>query len=239
MLRTRTSALIAAAVAIPLLLSSCGGDPATTEPTASASASPTSSGLVGGDPSTWAPTELTQADNGTTVEWVVGQAAILTDLPATDANNNITVMSSNPTIVEPVQGDGTTTNPGFRAIAPGYARIIVWDGFPADGPADPIEQFTVQVTSDPAADGNPWNEAPLEITGKKVTMRAGQTAMWTEYSFDKGIKVKSKADLIAEPWTADDAQTAGFTAIGVGKTKVKVKNADGKVVAKVKVIVTP
>lgn len=242
MSRTRSTALIAAVVALPLVLAACGGS-STTEATpsataATASASASSTALAGGDPSTWAPVDLTQADNGSTLDWQVGQSAILTDLPADDATNNITVMSTNPTVVEPMQGDGKTTNPGFTALAPGYAKIIVWDGYPADGDAQPIEQFTVQVTNDPNADGNPWNGGPIAITAKTITLKAGETAMWQDLTFGKKI-VTSKSELIAQPWTKDNAKVPGFTAVGVGTTVVKVKTAKGKVVGKVKVTVTP
>lgn len=242
MSRSRSTALFATVVALPLLLSACGGsstsDATASSPAATASAAPSSTALAGGDPSTWAPVELTQAENGTVLNWQVGQSAILTDLPAPDANNQITVMSTNPTIVEPVQGDGTTTNPGFRAIAPGYAQIIVWDGAPADRAAQPIEQFVVQVTNDPNADGNPWNGSPYSITEKTITLRAGETAMWEDMTFGKKT-VTSNNGLVAQPWTKDDAKVPGFTAIGVGTTVVKVKNAKGKVLGKVKVTVTP
>ena len=69
----------------------------------SSSSTEESSEMVGGDPGTWAPIEITQSTNGTTVDMVVGQAAIFTDLPDSPT---VMVESSDPMVVEASQAEG-------------------------------------------------------------------------------------------------------------------------------------
>jgi len=122
----RTTALVLAGVLAVggAGLAACSSD---TESTSSE----TSSEMVGENPSTWAPIEVTQSANGTTIDMVVDQAAIVTDIP-----EGVTVESSDPAVVEASQArtDGDAVYvAGLTAKAPGTATITV---LYADQPAD-------------------------------------------------------------------------------------------------------
>lgn len=104
--------------------------------------------MVGDNPATWSPVLLTPDENNMTVSVVPGQAIVFDNFPM-GPDTVINVMSDNPDVVLPSQGEVTdtmTTNPGALAISPGTAQLVVWDGFPADGSAEPIAQYTVNVS---------------------------------------------------------------------------------------------
>jgi len=109
-----------------------------------------SSEMVGGDPGTWAPIEITQSTNGTTVDMVVGQAAIFTDLPDSPT---VMVESSDPMVVEASQAEGegeVTAVAGLVAKGEGSATITVVDTSMAEdagGASNVIIEFTVNVAA--------------------------------------------------------------------------------------------
>jgi len=116
----------------------------------SSSSSDEAGQMVGEDPGTWAPIEITQSTNGTTVDMVVGQAAIFTDLPDSPT---VMVESSDPAVVEAsqAQGEGDVTSvAGLVARGEGSATITVLDtSMPADagGASNVIIQFEVNVSA--------------------------------------------------------------------------------------------
>lgn len=118
---------------------------------ACSSSSEESGQMVGGDPGTWAPIDITQSTNGTTVDMVVGQAAIFTDLPDSPT---VMVESSDPMVVEAsqagVEGDATMSA-GLVARGEGTATITAVDtAMPADagGASNVIIQFEVNVSAE-------------------------------------------------------------------------------------------
>jgi len=139
----RTPALVLAGalalggIGLAACSSSDAGSPATS-----------SSAIVGDNPSTWAPLEITQSTNGTTVNMVVDQAAIFTDLPEDPA---LVVESSDPSVVDVSQaqssGDAASLA-GMVAVGPGTATITVLNpDEPSDqgGASNVIIQFDVTV----------------------------------------------------------------------------------------------
>jgi len=117
----------------------------------SSSSTEESGQMVGGDPGTWAPIEITQSTNGTTVDMVVGQAAIFTDLPDSPT---VMVESSDPMVVEASQAEGegeVTAVAGLVAKGEGTATITVVDTSMAEdagGASNVIIQFTVNVAAE-------------------------------------------------------------------------------------------
>ena len=117
----------------------------------SSSSTEESNEMVGGDPGTWAPIEITQSTNGTTVDMVVGQAAIFTDLPDSPT---VMVESSDPVVVEASQAEGegdVTAVAGLVAKGAGTATITVVDTSMAEdagGASNVIIQFTVNVAAE-------------------------------------------------------------------------------------------
>jgi hypothetical protein len=114
--------------------------------------------LVGGDPSTWAPVNITQADNGTKVNLVVGQNAIFTDLPPNDANTTVIVRQSPKGVVRITQQsvkDGVATNAGFQAINNSKTVVTVYDGKPKDPKTKVIMKITVRVKLAPPTGVSP------------------------------------------------------------------------------------
>jgi hypothetical protein len=107
--------------------------------------------MVGEDPGTWAPIEITQSTNGTTVDMVVGQAAIFTDLPDSPT---VMVESSDPMVVEASQAEGegdVTAVAGLVARGAGTATVTVVDTSMAEdagGASNVIIQFTVNVSAE-------------------------------------------------------------------------------------------
>jgi len=116
----------------------------------SSSSSDEAGQMVGEDPGTWAPIEITQSTNGTTVDMVVGQAAIFTDLPD---QPTVMVESSDPMVVEASQAEGSgdvTAVAGLVAKGAGTATITVVDTSMAEdagGASNVIIQFEVNVTA--------------------------------------------------------------------------------------------
>lgn len=116
----------------------------------SSSSSDEAGQMVGEDPGTWAPIEITQSTNGTTVDMVVGQAAIFTDLPD---QPTVMVESSDPMVVEASQAEGSgdvTAVAGLVAMGAGTATITVVDTSMAEdagGASNVIIQFEVNVTA--------------------------------------------------------------------------------------------
>lgn len=110
-----------------------------------------SASMVGGDPGTWTPLQISQNDNGTTIDMVVGQAAIFTDLPD---DPTLKVESSDPAVVEASQAEGTgevTAVAGLVAKAPGTATITaLYPDQPADqgGASNVVMTFTVNVSAE-------------------------------------------------------------------------------------------
>lgn len=117
----------------------------------SSSSTEESGEMVGGDPGTWAPIEITQSTNGTTVDMVVGQAAIFTDLPDSPT---VMVESSDAMVVEASQAEGegdVTSVAGLVARGEGTATVTVKDtSMPEDqgGASNVIIQFTVNVAAE-------------------------------------------------------------------------------------------
>jgi hypothetical protein len=117
----------------------------------SSSSTEESGEMVGADPGTWAPIEVTQSTNGTTVDMVVGQAAIFTDLPDSPT---VMVESSDPMVVEASQAEGegdVTAVAGLVARGAGTATITVVDTSMAEdagGASNVIIQFTVNVSAE-------------------------------------------------------------------------------------------
>ena len=140
----RTSALVlAGALALGAVgLAACSSSDSSSSTESSASA------MVGENPGTWAPLEITQSTNGTTVDMVVDQAAIFTDLPEDSA---LMVESSDPSVVEVSQaqtsGDSTSVA-GMVAKSAGTATItVLYPDEPADqgGASNVVIQFDVTV----------------------------------------------------------------------------------------------
>lgn len=77
---------------------------------------------------------------------LVGQTAIFTDLPESNADNLIVVVSSKKGVVKVTQQspDGTTFA-GLTAKKKGKTTITVWDGKPNTKKAIVVMQFTVKV----------------------------------------------------------------------------------------------
>jgi hypothetical protein len=143
-MKSRVIAWVAAPLLLASLLAGCSTDSATTEQTTD---DPSTGEIAGGDPSTWAPIEISTADNGKNLLMVPNQRAIFTDLPADDANNAITLETSDPVAVEVIQREETEDSvsvPGLIAVSAGEATITVFDGFPADGDAEVV--MTVNIT---------------------------------------------------------------------------------------------
>lgn len=143
-MKSRSLAWLGAPLLLTALLAGCASD---STPSEEASSTPSAGEIDGGDPSTWAPIEISTADNGKTLLMVPNQRAIFTDLPADDANNAITLETSDPVAVEVIQREeteDTVSVPGLIAVSAGEATITVFDGFPADGDAEVV--MTVNIT---------------------------------------------------------------------------------------------
>jgi len=131
-------ASLSAVVAVGVVsLAGCGG-------------SSSDSTMTGDNPGTWAPLEITQSANGTTLDMVVDQAAIFTDLPDSPT---VVVESSDSAVVEASQAEGegeVTAVAGLIARSAGTSTITVKDtSMPEDagGASNVIMEFTVNVTA--------------------------------------------------------------------------------------------
>jgi hypothetical protein len=145
-MKSRVIAWVAAPLLLVAVLAGCSSDSATTD---ESTVAPSADEIVGGDPSTWAPIEISTADNGKTLLMVPNQRAIFTDLPADDANNSITLETSDPVAVEVIQREeteDTVSVPGLIAVSAGEATVTVFDGFPADGDAEVVMKVNITVS---------------------------------------------------------------------------------------------
>jgi hypothetical protein len=107
--------------------------------------------IVGADPSSWAPVVLTSQLSGQSIDMRPGQSGIFVELPDDSADTNIVVESSDPVAVKPVQREDQgsyQTQPGITAQKVGKSTISVLDGFPADGEAELLYEFTVNVITE-------------------------------------------------------------------------------------------
>lgn len=207
-----------------IAVAGCSSTATTETPTPAGSAS---GSLVGGDPAVWAPVIVSPADTGKVLELVVGQVVQIQGIPE---ETEVGVGCTNPDIIDSSSG-GDGAVPSFQAVAPGYGIVKV------DSADASIAEYTVMVTNDPNADGNPWNGDPM-TAASTMSMVAGQSAMWEQYATADGYTVKTSDDWIARPWPADDSAVAGFTAVGVGEATVTVQDAQGATVAEAQVTVT-
>lgn len=132
-------------------------------PSSSIDSSPS---VVGGDPSTWAPVNITQADNGTKINLVVGQNAIFTDLPQNDDNTTVIVRQNPKGVVRITQQsvqDGVATNAGFQAINNSKTVVTVYDGKPKDKNTKVIMKITVRVKLAPPTGASPAASAVASV----------------------------------------------------------------------------
>ena len=237
-MRRRQASLVIAAVVASLTLAACGGGDADSTATPTAAPTPTSTALVGGDPSTWAPVEVTMDMNGQVIDLVVGQAVNFTDLPEL-ANPN--VGTSAPLVIEPHNptDDGSMqTGAGVQAVGVGGANVIVWDGFPADGAAEPVFQVNFRVKEQTGA----YPPAVVVPKGTKaVELVSGQIAVFE--GLKDGFTLGSKNEMaVVVPTqdmpTADQPAGPWVLAVGEGTSKVKLFNPKGKKKGNAKVTVT-
>lgn len=130
-------------------LAACSSSSSTPEKSAAATAA-ASEATPGDNPGTWTPLDITQSVNGTTVDMVVDQVGIFTDLPN---DEGIVVESSDPSIVQAdaPEGDGAiTASAAVIAKAPGTATITVKYADEADdqgGASNVVMQFEVNVAA--------------------------------------------------------------------------------------------
>lgn len=83
---------------------------------------------VGGDPGTWTPLTITTADNGSTIDMVVGQVALFEDLPMNDGEDlNFVADPTGIVTIERAEGDpnGVSASPAVIAKAPGTTTVTV------------------------------------------------------------------------------------------------------------------
>ena len=246
MTRMRAMTMGGALLATTALLAACGGGDSTSEPAASApgaasmaasapAASAEPSGLVGGDPSTWSPVQVTMDMNGQVIDLVVGQAVLFPDLPEVE---NLNIETSDPAVIEAFlpTDDGTMqTAAGLRAVGVGASHVILVDGFPADGPAEPIAQFVFQVTEQ-QGEGN-GGPMVVDATTTSVDLFPGQWLVLAD--MPEGTVVETSDDMVI--WWAAQESAAGdpsLIAVGEGTATVVAKDADGKELANLAVTVT-
>ena len=107
--------------------------------------------MVGGDAGAWAPIKIAPSTHGTTVEMVVGQAAIFADFPDSPT---VMVESSDAMVVEASHAGGegdVTFVAGLIARGEGTATITVkGTSMPEDqgGASNVVTQFTVNVAAE-------------------------------------------------------------------------------------------
>ena len=83
---------------------------------------------VGGDPGTWTPLSISTADNGATIEMVVGQVALFEDLPLNNGEDlNFIADPTGIVTIERAEGDpeGFSAAPAIIAQAPGTTTVTV------------------------------------------------------------------------------------------------------------------
>lgn len=244
-------ALVAAGIAgLAMTLVACGGGDAPSETTASTV-------IIGASPAAWTPVEVTPSMNGATLKMVVGESAVFGGLPVVDDLNQITVQTSDPSVVEPVQPGtqgGVTTGAGFAATGVGAAEVTVINPAApaAQGGASnvlmtlkvvvsqpPVAPNTtdngVTITDSTAVGGDPASWAPVLIAPgtRTLTLVKGQSASFADYEYDKAPEgqtylLVSAAPGIAVPVSQQDSMVPTFRAGQPGTTSVKVVSFTGE-----------
>jgi len=100
---------------------------------------------VGDDPGTWTPLSITAADNGKTIDMVVGQVALFEDLPMNNGEDlNFVADPTGIVKIERGEGDpeGISASPAIIAEAPGTTSVTV----SYDEANQAVLQVTVNVT---------------------------------------------------------------------------------------------
>lgn len=245
---SRANRFAAGAIAIAAssaLLAGCSSDSSSTDAAATAAAmtdaaSPAASdAMVGGDPSTWAPVEVTMDMNGQVIPLKVGQAVNFVDLPELP---NLNILNSNSAAIEvalPTDGGGVQTGAGAQAVGPGASHVIIGDGFPADGPFEPVAQFIFQVTN-VDNDGAPGNWAPqlVDDATKTLEMVPGESAVITNVPSEGNVVASS--DEMAVMWTPIEGDTnPSIMAVGEGTSTITVQDEAGKAIFSFEVTVKP
>jgi len=83
---------------------------------------------VGGDPGTWTPLSITTADNGSTIDMVVGQVALFDGLPMNNGEDlNFIADPTGIVTIERAEGDpdGVSAGPALIAKAPGTTTLTI------------------------------------------------------------------------------------------------------------------
>lgn len=83
---------------------------------------------VGGDPGTWTPLTITTADDGSTIDMVVGQVALFEDLPMNNGEDlNFVADPTGIVTIERPEGDpnGVSAGPAIIAKALGTTTVTV------------------------------------------------------------------------------------------------------------------
>ena len=248
---SRPNRFAAGAIAVAAagaLLAGCSSDSSTTDAAATAAAttaatdaaSPSaSSAMVGGDPSTWAPVEVTMDMNGQVIGLKVGQAVNFVDIPELQ---NLNIMNSNPAAIEvalPTDEGGVQTGAGAQAVGPGASHVIIGDGFPADGPFEPVAQFIFQVTNvdNDGAPGN-WSPQLVDDATKSLEMVPGESAVITNVPSEGNVVASS--DEMAVMWTPIEGDTnPSIMAVGEGTSTITVQDEAGKAIFSFEVTVKP
>lgn len=244
---SRSNRFAAGAVALAAagaLLAGCSSDSTSTDAAATAAetaaASPSASdAMVGGDPSTWAPVEVTMDMNGQVIPLKVGQAVNFVDIPELP---NLNIMNSNPAAIEvalPTDEGGVQTGAGAQAVGPGASHVIIGDGFPADGPFEPVAQFIFQVTNvdNDGAPGN-WSPQLVDDATKTLEMVPGESAVITNVPSEGNVVASS--DEMAVMWTPIEGDTnPSIMAVGEGTSTITVQDEAGKEIFSFKVTVKP
>ena len=236
-----------AVAAASALLAGCSSDTASTDAATAAAttattdaASPSASEqMVGGDPSTWSPVQVTMDMNGQVIGLKVGQAVNFVDIPELA---NLNIMNSNPAAIEvalPTDEGGVQTIAGARAVGAGASHVIIGDGFPADGPFEPVAQFIFQVTNvdNDGAPGN-WSPQLVDDATTKLEMVPGESAVITNVPAEGNVVASS--DEMAVMWTPIEGDTnPSIMAVGEGTSTITVQDEAGKEIFSFEVTVKP
>ena len=226
------------AIATALVVSGCsasGEQAATSTPTGPASAAPTasttptSSASPTQDPAEWAPLQVSPAVDGGVVQIVKGQRIEFTDLPKKVKEPNL--QTSNPAILElGEQGDVLTAT----ATGLGATRVVMWNGFPADGPAKQVFQVVFQIVDLQGTDA-PGQRAPIVIDADTTEASAvpGMTIVFAALPLDKATYKSSDENVIFFPAQPETNGNPFAIAVGEGAAIVRIKNPKGKVKTKV------
>lgn len=237
-----------AVVAAGALLAGCSSDTESTDAAATAAAtaattdaaSPAASEqMVGGDPSSWAPVEVTMDMNGQVIDLYVGQAVNFVDVPELP---NLNILNSNAASIETFlpTDDGTMqTIAGAQAVGVGASHVIIGDGFPADGPFEPVAQFIFQVfeQDNDAAPGN-WAPQLVDDATTTLEMVPGEAAVLTNIPAEGNVVASS--DEMAVMWTPIEGDSnPTIMAVGEGASTITVQDEAGKAIFTFEVTVKP